>query len=180
MVQFIESLYSGIFPGNITFNISGSKKICIDGKQRITSIIRFTNNQFCISIKGEKYYWDKKKSGYKIFTTDMYSIFLNLKFNIVEYKDLTYDQQIEIFNCIQYGKKVSDAELIKSKFKYAKSSKSFDELSKNIKECFKKFIPKNKENRNEYQKLLLQILYILSLDELNAVTKKIQMNIWQN
>ena len=171
-IQFIESLISGIFPGSLTFNIEGVKKTCVDGKQRITSIIKFINNEFPITIDGSSYFYTKHNKHHSpSFSPDLATKFLTTKFNIIEYHDLPYEDQIKIFNCIQYGKRITDAELIKSKFKLAETSKTFDELSTNIKECFTKFVSPKKEQRNEHQKLLLQILYVLSLNnELTSVT----------
>ena len=44
--NFIHSVFTGIVPNPIVFNIDKNRKsVCIDGKQRCTSLIRFKNNR---------------------------------------------------------------------------------------------------------------------------------------
>jgi hypothetical protein len=107
MAMFIDSIMKGIapFPILLCQNLERSGKICIDGKQRLTSLLRFKEN---------KLKWDNKK--FRDLTPNEQMDFLNCSIHIIEYGPLDYEDQKEIFSRIQYGVALSEGEKILSYF----------------------------------------------------------------
>ncbi len=55
--KFINSVMLGIIPTNCVLNVhSDGKKTCVDGKQRMTSLLKFYNNEIFVEIDDVKYY----------------------------------------------------------------------------------------------------------------------------
>jgi hypothetical protein len=104
---FIDSIMKGIAPMPILLcmNEEGTNKICMDGKQRLTSLVRFKQNK----LKWNDTYF--RDLGAKEQT-----YFLNCSIHSIEYDTLSYDEQKEIFSRIQHGKALSDGEKIISVF----------------------------------------------------------------
>ena len=65
--NFINSCYLGIIPMPLLFNsVAEEEQIsCIDGKQRITSLVNFKKNMFPVKINKKKYFYDKIPNEYK-------------------------------------------------------------------------------------------------------------------
>jgi hypothetical protein len=103
---FIDSLILNIIPNNIIFNKIDGSWNCIDGKQRLTSIIDYKMNKFNIEINDEKVYYDKCNStNSRVMTNaEMYDKFNDRSLPIVTYTNLSYADESEIFNRIQKGK----------------------------------------------------------------------------
>jgi hypothetical protein len=124
MSNFIDSLMRGFVPNNIIINIDSVNKkwICIDGKQRMTSIIKFFTNKLpWIRVtenpdqdnqenQEQAIYYnrtcipssDKKEDqNYLTLNKKQQQKFLNKKIIIVSYFDLDHAMQCEIFNRIQ-------------------------------------------------------------------------------
>jgi hypothetical protein len=104
---FIDSIMKGIAPMPVLLcmNEEGTNKICMDGKQRLTSLVRFKQNK----LKWNDTYF--RDLGAKEQT-----YFLNCSIHSIEYDVLSYDEQKEIFSRIQHGKPLSDGEKIISVF----------------------------------------------------------------
>jgi hypothetical protein len=123
---FINSCYKGIVPNPIILNKKYDDNdiqttSCIDGKQRLTSILKYKNNEIYFEIDGNKIYFDKVPSefendeNYRILTNrEKQDNFLMIKMPVVEYKDLSYADEREIFNRIQHGTPLKSGELIPS------------------------------------------------------------------
>ena len=70
---FIDSVYNGIVPNQLIFNLdmSTGTKQCIDGKQRITSLLEYMQNKFPIELNNKLVYFNRvpsKQKGGKVRT----------------------------------------------------------------------------------------------------------------
>lgn len=130
-LKFIESVFYGIVPNPIVLAIDTktNKKTCVDGKQRLTSLVKFFTNEIPFhKVDNNKiilYWFNKIKEDQKIqqilesiyqiknfenrLITSQMKCILESEFQltIVQYFDIDYEQQIDIFNRIQYGMTIS-------------------------------------------------------------------------
>ncbi len=167
---FINSVFRGISTTNITFAINDGKQICIDGKQRCNSLLRFKNNNIPVIIDGIKYFYGpdennisselkKIHKGFVVLDQAQRSkYFLNRSISISQYENLDYAEQTDIFNRLQNGVQLSDGELIISNFTNQECStvigKFFDEHTTH----FEKYV---KVKRREHHQLIVEIMFIL-------------------
>lgn len=167
---FIDSIIKNIVPTNLIFNIDTEKnqRICIDGKQRCTSIKEFMDNKWPIQINDDYYFYgpeDKIKksvyenySNYKIFTSTERSDFMYKKIPIVTYRNLKYEDQLEVFGRIQQGSPLTDGEKISCHFYNLKSFSEitdFFDLYKD-KDILKKY---TSFERKKHHKFIFDIMY---------------------
>lgn len=96
---------------------SNDKMICIDGKQRLTSIKRFLDGEIYHrdNMTGIRYWSprlqrDHRNSRDKTLPHNIYSQFLRKQIVCVEYRELNEQQEREIFNRVQMGMPLSAAE----------------------------------------------------------------------
>ena len=115
--MFINSIFKGIVPLNIVFNLDTKtgKKVCIDGKQRLTSLQLFENNKIVVELDDIIYYYDKIPVNTSDKETKNLSnlqkiIFRSVKIPICTYENLSYASQIEIFSRLQNGVASNSAE----------------------------------------------------------------------
>lgn len=100
MRYFIDSINIGIIPTNLIFNINTDtgEKICIDGKQRITSIKRFMENDpeiYLTDVDEKRIYYSKIPEDIdntRIFKQKEKTEFISRKIPVVTYTDLNYDE----------------------------------------------------------------------------------------
>lgn len=158
---FIDSVMKGIIPQPIIFNICpDGKKICIDGKQRLTSLKMFYENKICWHSEDEKYYYDDNKgdkSSNKL-TVSLLNVFRNAQMQIIKYENLSYSEQRELFNRIQNGMSASTGELYIGCFPTEKSCESFKKYCNGLKRDVKKFI---KDNRGDHYTLFLRLSFLM-------------------
>jgi hypothetical protein len=190
-LKFIESIFVGIVPNPIVINLDTktNKKTCIDGKQRLTSIAKFFTNQIpYFQVNNNKiilYWFDKIKNIdsvqkileeiYQIKNFDNKLIIPQMKswieggfqMSIVQYSNLDYNQQIDIFNRIQYGMTISRGSYLKSFIQDAKLCERIVDTANKYKDYFGKYI-KN-ENNEDHIKYMIEIFFML---EKNIVTIK--------
>lgn len=146
---FIQSCMIGIVPHPILFNSDSSTGIttCIDGRQRITSLQKFHNNEIPVDYNGETLYFtkipDDKKDNkdVRVMKTEEKTWFLNRNISVIQYDNLTYQEQIDIFKRIQLGVALSPGEIIPSVFK-----------DENMAAIFNKFCNENEKLVNKYVK----------------------------
>tara|TARA_Y100000780_G_C13681067_1_gene416071 strand:+ start:576 stop:1721 length:1146 start_codon:yes stop_codon:yes gene_type:complete len=112
MKAFINSCYRGIIPIPILISSSEDKDICVDGKQRITSLIKYYNNEYSFKKNEDddeiEYYYsevpdDFSDEYYKVLDKKDKKRLDKLSMNIIEYDDLSYFDQVQIFYRIQQG-----------------------------------------------------------------------------
>lgn len=190
-LKFIESIFVGIVPSPIIINLNTktNEKTCIDGKQRLTSIVKFFTNVIpYFQVKDNKIilYWFSKIQNsesvqkileeiYQIKNFDNKLITPQMKawidggfqLSIVQYSDLEYDQQIDIFNRLQYGMTISRGSYLKSFIPDAKLCELIVDTANKYKDIFGKYI-KN-ENNEDHIKYMIEIFLML---EKNTVTIK--------
>lgn len=180
--MYINSVIIGVAGNNITLNTDKKgTKICMDGKQRCSSLREFTENKFpvCdidISDKTKEYYYGPSldnisctdKTKINILTPELRNKFNNRKVNIVMYVNLDYNQQTEIFNRIQYGKKLTNGEIVISKIKDNLSSVNMKQYCDSKETYLKKYY---KDRKNHYN-FIVQLMYMLQHDVSSPITKK--------
>jgi len=128
--NFIDSIYLNIIPQNIIFNLDATTGVrtSLDGKQRLTALHLFVGNHKSVyltrdderiyyselpaDIKNNKDNEDKNENKCRILTQIEKTQFINRNIPVVTYDNLTYEQQVNIFNRIQQGKALSPGELI--------------------------------------------------------------------
>ena len=171
--NFIDSVMKNWNPHPIIFNIlPDGKKICIDGKQRLTSLKMFYKNKIYWKCDDEKYYYndnEKHKDSSKL-TAPLLNDFRNSKIIIVEYENLSYAEQLELFNRIQNGISASPGELHIGSFSTKKSCEKFKEYCNDLGDCVKKF---TNNNRGEHYQLFLRLSFLIHNGMKSYDTKKI-------
>lgn len=172
--EFILSILEGIIPNALIFNRDeNNKKICIDGKQRITSLCRYKTNKFPIFLDNKYVYYstipnnDERDNISIVLQKREQSIFNGREMNIIEYKNLKFEEQIDVFNRIQNGKKLTKNEILASCFNSEEVCILFKEFCKqpSIIEKLSKFCGDDKKHPT----LIAKLLYILDKDELKIL-----------
>jgi hypothetical protein len=196
MSCFIDSIYRGIVPTNIIINIDNenNEKVCIDGKQRITSIVNFINNKIGILYNEndvEEYiYFNKIPDNddqvanikYRVMTNKEKSQFNDTSIPTVKYYDLNFNDQVDIFTRIQKGKKLSIGELTSTYFLNSPNNlKTIIKLSDKYRKQLNKFYD---TERKEHQSFLLKLCIFIHkgvVRNLNAKEmKKISPDLFDN
>jgi hypothetical protein len=137
--DFIESVYKGIIPQNITLNKEfvgeTTKLTCIDGKQRLTTLKMFQKNEIPLIIyldddKGNeklKYIYfnsipkyNDKYSGIEFDTlknmNQIMTHFLDRKIPVGYYSEISYADQTDIFKRINKSEPATKCEIYSSNF----------------------------------------------------------------
>ena len=177
MSAFVDSLMRGYIPSNITISIATdtSHWTCIDGKQRITSILNFCKNDIpwirqedddddqhiyfsCVP--------DGKKDNRNCTQLDkkQQKDFLEKSLIIVSYNDLDYNMQCEIFNRIQNAMSSTTGERMFSLFKNSEVASKFKQFSRDH-----DFSGKGRFRNVD---ILMGIMYMKKNREIKALTAK--------
>lgn len=177
MSAFIDSLMRGFIPSNITVNVATNTKAwtCIDGKQRINSILQFTRNVIPWVNETEEddtqyVYFSEIPDGRKdnrnciAFTKRQQAAFLGKGLIVVTYKDLSYNLQCEIFNRIQNAMSSTAGEQTFSLFKSPEVATEFKQFCRNH--------DYTKRGRFRNVDLIMSILYMRKLKELKGLSGK--------
>ena len=107
------------FQKRFIFNYNHDNGVCtcIDGKQRITSLIKFKNNEIPVYLNGNRYYYNGCKYNNNLILSKKDRIRFNTReINTVTYNNLSYIDQTVIFNKLQNGVSLKQGELIPSMF----------------------------------------------------------------
>lgn len=175
MSAFIDSLMKGFVPSNITVNVDTDEKswTCIDGKQRITSIMNFYRNKIPwvrTDDAGEDMFIyfnhvpeDKQdEKNYVHLDKKQQKFFLERSAIVVTYNDLEYTMQCDIFNRIQNSMAATSGEQCFSLF-----------TNPTVASKFKEFCRKNDyaaRTRFRHVEILLNIFYMKKNRELKALS----------
>jgi hypothetical protein len=174
---YIDSIFRGIVPNSVIINIEDDGKIvCIDGKQRLTTLVDFCKNRFCFEYRDDNdnscyIYYDQitdpnhqDNADYRTLsrspTNNERSYFDNRSFPVTKYEGLSYTDQIDIFNRIQNGKQLVSSEIILSVFANDKLANTYKEFCEKFTESIKKYIKKDKQ-RSGNVGLLTNLVYLL-------------------
>jgi hypothetical protein len=177
--DFINSLFYNIIPSNVVFNIDSNKNyICLDGKQRITSIINFKQNKIFFQKSNDKmciYYSkipdDEDGSDCRKMTLDEKRKFDNVMVPYVSYEGLSYEEQVDVFNRIQKGTILSTGELITSMFVNDKISERFKIFCDSKQKYFEKFTKFNVNIKFHYV-IIANIMYMANTKNLKYPKNK--------
>lgn len=187
--SFIDSLHKNIVPTNIILhkNKDGTFE-CIDGKQRITSIIEFKQNMFPLLIYNgddEKHvYFDnipnnaseyvaKKKHKnikYRLFTQEEKNNFNSINIPVVTYNELCYSDRVDIFSRIQNGKKLTLGENMAACLSADNICDEFNKYCKQFEHYFKG-IGKINTNRFDHKCIISHIYYMIEHDQFGGKNK---------
>ncbi|BEJ12104.1 hypothetical protein CspHIS471_0205640 [Cutaneotrichosporon sp. HIS471] len=123
-VQLIQSLMQHYFVPPVIFAVENNEekgleeRICIDGKQRCTSIQRFIDGRipFISPSTREKFWYTAYpgQKGGKQLPDRLKQRFDQLQIQIVEYRHLDMNQQRDIFQRVQLGMPLSAAEKLQA------------------------------------------------------------------
>ena len=167
--SFINSCFLGIIPNPLLLNNSPRKKTCLDGKQRITSLIQYSHNKFWVEFDGTKYYYNKipKKhtdSNMKILSDIQLYKFLNINLPVIEYVNLEYKDELDIFNRIQNGVALSKGEKMKGSIDKKDVAEVISNSCDGILHIFSKF--SKLYNRKAHHPFIINCMYMLDNDKL--------------
>lgn len=172
---FIDSIMSNLAPSVITVNLNTKtgKKVCIDGKQRLTSIKRFCDNKFCVKISEDStkdYYFSEKgeDTECKVLSEKQKSHFFNCNLFVVTYSDLTYEQQIDLFKRLQSGDQVQSGEKISCVINDEENCKRFNEYCDSQKKYLERF---TKVDRSEHKTLVSRLLLFVKNESVESIQK---------
>lgn len=168
---YLESLYIGFAPSILIFNKeSDNTLVCIDGKQRIDTIRQFYNNEIAFLIDDEYVYYKetdgKTKDGVhdaRVMTDDEITEFQDIVLYNHEYNKLTYDEQVDLFNRIQQGKKLSAGEIIKSSLSKEVNNR-IQRIMDRYSVSLEKYVVKKRQNMYYF---FVKFIYMLGTDNLS-------------
>ena len=175
--NFIDSILNGIIPNNVTFNKdykNGSEKlICIDGKQRLTSIQLFHENKIP-HIKYNEYdqvtytYFDTMPKNIKdnieyiiLSEEERGKLFLARQLPVAYYSNLEYNNQVDVYSRINHSKPATYGEIFLSRF-------SNDDTAK----ILKKFMEEHNfcdDKRGKQYKFLFNTMYMIHKDDIKLL-----------
>lgn len=160
--SYIQSLYLGMAPALLIFNKTKNKHNCIDGKQRITAIQKFINNEIPFDINGEIFYYDvnnKNILNAKCFLSlDEKNKFNNIKINIAYYDNISYIDELDIFNRNQNSVSLSNGELFLRLFTDERMANKFSDFCNIQANKFGKYI---NAKRKDHYPLIGNMMYII-------------------
>ncbi|KAH6874803.1 hypothetical protein BKA70DRAFT_1128822 [Coprinopsis sp. MPI-PUGE-AT-0042] len=127
-ISLMDSIFRNFYVPPVIFatkqHDDGSEtKICIDGKQRLTSIRRFMDGQVRIAVfhvlfvltclTAEKWWFKESPPGQKarkVLPEKLRKTFANKQIVCVEYQDISEDDEREVFQRVQLGMALTPAE----------------------------------------------------------------------
>lgn len=179
---FIDSILKGIIPNNIIVNKkvkNNGINICIDGKQRMNTIFDFMDNKFPIFLKNRVIFFseinddidlsefDKNMVGKKkrIMTDNERGEFKDTSIPFAVYKNLTYEQESEIFERIQNGSTLTSGEKVTSKIKDKECAALFSEICLSRVKNLGKLFNMNSLLRNNHADFIANFMYMIHNDD---------------
>ncbi|CAO3612479.1 unnamed protein product [Cunninghamella blakesleeana] len=180
MTMLIDSAINNYYIPPLIFSVrptaQGNIRYCIDGKQRLSSIWKFMRNEIPYveesDEKAEDLYFDpagtqdvlEGVADRKYLTREERDRFTSLEFTMIEYNNLTEDEELEIFSRVQLGVSLTTGEKL-----YAFNS-SQAVFCKDLADRFdlKNIILRN--NRGEALKAITHLIYLLYENQENNNT----------
>lgn len=187
MANFINSVLKGIAPNNVLFNKDeNGNSVCIDGKQRITSLCRFKDNKFPVELEENNKtiyaYYDtlpkkyKDDENYRTLTQIEKNKFNDVTIPIVIYNNLSYENQIDVFHRIQHGKVLTTGEKFKALFTNDKVATFYEKFCDSKLDLFTKFENKFSNERKEHLIKIINMMYMVFKDKCKPfTTEKIKL-----
>jgi hypothetical protein len=155
---FLDSIYNGIIPTNITLNkIIIGRNIsytCIDGKQRINTMKKFYDGGIPLIKHNNDN--DENLNIYfeSLSTHEQVYYFLDRKIPVSIYSNLSYDKETDIFNRLNQMKAPTEGELVTSRFLKKENGKKFRAF-------IDKYNFQKTKNRDTHVKYILNIFYMI-------------------
>jgi hypothetical protein len=166
---FIDSIMKGIAPMPILFCKSEKKleKVCMDGKQRLSSLKNFYEDKI-----GWKEDEDDEEKFFGDLTNEQKMRFLTSQVYLIEYGNISYEDQMDIFSRIQHGKPLSEGEKIIALFKDIGDGEKFKILCDDV---LKPILNTNfsciKGERQEHRQFIVQLMCLIE-NGINLVFSK--------
>ncbi|KAI0292356.1 hypothetical protein B0F90DRAFT_1770838 [Multifurca ochricompacta] len=121
-IGLVDSIFRNFYIPPIIFAVSQSsdgteRRVCIDGKQRLTSIQKFMDGLiFHKDEETKRKYWYKQKTGKpgKQLPPKYKRMFANKQIVCIEYMEISEDDEREIFRRVQLGMALNYAEKMKA------------------------------------------------------------------
>ncbi|KAN0114200.1 Protein of unknown function DUF262 domain containing protein [Russula decolorans] len=121
-IGLIDSVFRNFYIPPIIFAVSQSsdgteRRVCIDGKQRLTSIQKFMDGLiYHKESESKRKYWYKQKAGKpgKQLPPKYKRMFANKQIVCIEYMEISEDDEREIFRRVQLGMALNYAEKMKA------------------------------------------------------------------
>ncbi|KZS99585.1 uncharacterized protein LAESUDRAFT_816905 [Laetiporus sulphureus 93-53] len=122
-IGLIDSILRNFYVPPLIFAVvyredSSERRVCIDGKQHLTSIFRFLNGEIYYndSFTGERLVYKDigKFKSIRLLPERYQKIFRNKQTVCIEYQDLTNDCEREIFQRVQLGMALTPAEKLQA------------------------------------------------------------------
>ncbi|KAH9054858.1 hypothetical protein EDB87DRAFT_1644608 [Lactarius vividus] len=121
-IGLVDSIFRNFYIPPIIFAVSQSsdgteRRVCIDGKQRLTSIQKFMDGLiYHKDEESKRKYWYKQKAGKpgKQLPPKYKRMFSNKQIVCIEYMEITEDDEREIFRRVQLGMALNYAEKMKA------------------------------------------------------------------
>jgi len=172
--NYIQSTFMKCAYLPLAFVKSPSKYICIDGKQRITSIIKFMNNEITFDFNSMRIFYSstgrksKLKNG-RIMTDMEKEEFDNITIPVTYFDNLPYVDQLDIFSRIQQGMPLVTSELTITKlFSDETISNKFIAFCKKKSKVFGRYVI---DKRNEHYYVIANILYLVGSKQLFDINR---------
>ncbi len=186
---YINSVIKGIANNNFTFNnitqrkstdskdIKIPRKICIDGRQRCATLLMFRQNKIFVvmdddTLDCKKYYYGPAKKdipdGGHLLSDAYRCRFLDDTLHFITYQDLTYDQEIDIFNRIQHGKQLTAGELVLSKMKSIEACANLKEFCEINKIKLQHYCNTDRKMDHHF---IANLMFMIENDNSKAITK---------
>lgn len=170
--MFINSICHEIIPTNLIFNMEPNGSfVCIDGKQRISSIVNFIKNQIPLRLENDPlqiYYSEipdnEDETCYRIMTSEERKKFDNVNIPVVTYDELTYEDQVDIFNRIQNGTALKHGELVNAMFVNDKITQRYDTFCNSKTKLFSKFGRIGADRKGHYTFIVTLMIMISEKD----------------
>ena len=167
---FISSIIEGVAIPPIIYNYDPETKkfICIDGQQRLVSILDYVKNRFGVQVEDDLVFFSDIPEEYededdvRKMTKDEQARFNLRNLVVYQYDNLEYQDQIDIFLRNQYGKALTPGEKIKSRITSSDVSKEYHQFCDKQYELIQKFC---KRDRRQHLAFLLPLILIATTDD---------------
>ncbi|RDX50683.1 hypothetical protein OH76DRAFT_1482098 [Lentinus brumalis] len=121
-IGLIDSIFRNFYVPPVIFVVhfsddGGERRVCVDGKQRLTSIYRFIGGEIPYKdpFTGEKFVFkDTGKIKAKLLPERYKKLFMNKQIVCMEYQDITPANEREIFQRVQLGMALTPAEKLQA------------------------------------------------------------------
>src|SRR5579862_9131054 len=135
-------------------------RVCVDGKQRLSSILKFVKGLVpCEDKDGARWWWNRVGGrNRKILGNDFKNQFLAKELFCVEYINLTFKQQEDLFARVQKGMILTEAEKLKAQ------KGPWQDLALDIEKDFREII-----GRRSYNIPYTLVITLLNLPRISVV-----------